>query len=286
MYRRHHPPSPTTRAGVRFDALPGESDDERSYRSLQIWHWVAAAIHGVSAVVLLTLFLTLDTADLNGRLYSDRLVSDGGGDAAVENRDLGSYELFWVLFPMPVLTSLFHVLQAVLTTSNAWYRAEIKRGVNPFRWIEYAGTASLMTWIVAQLSGITGVALVVTVGVTMNIVLQAMGLLHEELQTLQSSYKWVPMAAGFVLFAGQWAVIAAYFFESLDSADGDVPAFVQVIFFGLFFSYLSFPALQFCFLDQRGGKLRWYWYEFWFIVLSAVAKLLLDWSLAGGIISV
>lgn len=284
-------------AGVRFNRLPGESADEASYRWLRVWHFVASAVHGVSAVLLLTLYLALDIDEGQSVLYSDTVLERDG--SVVANKLLKKYHLFWVLFPMPVVTSLFHVLQGflVLDDTSDWgrlYRSEIRSGLNVIRWIEYSITASLMTWIVSTLAGMTNVYLLWQLTIVCNVAMQLTGLAHELLQRIDTPYDWVPFATGSIIFLGQWSIIICYFLRSLAAAEDagtDVPFFVQFIVWGLLASFAGFPIVQILYWGKfkpsapaREGN-AWYWYEFWFIVLSIVSKLLLDWTQFGGIAS-
>lgn len=233
---------------------------------LSIIHGAFAAVHIVSAAILLTLFFTIQVEELEGVL-----TSDAGGKLET----LDGYQLFWVLWPMPVLTGLFHVFQTLLIVFDVkWYTRPLEKKQNLVRWIEYSITASLMTWIVAQLSGVTNFVLVFMVALVMNIAMQIQGYIYEISET-----KWPSMVAGFVLFCGQWATIGFYFFNSV--TDAEAPLFVWFIFFGLFITFLGFPVVL-----LFSPLLQWEQYEIVFVVLSAVSKLLLDWTLFAGIVSV
>lgn len=294
------PTRDSVQSSVRLEALPGESNDDTSYRSLRIWHFVAAAIHGISALLLLILYLTLDTSDRKSTLFSDTLRSRDG--LTVENKLVSSYDLFWVLFPMPVLTALFHLLQGVLLVDDergrpvvSWaqrYRDEIRAGLNVIRWIEYSGTAGLMTYIVGALSGITNVYLLWFLSVA-NVVMQGTGWLHEMLQRIDIKYDWLPFVLGTIVFLTQWSIIICYFLRTLAAAadlDVEVPFYVRFIVWGLLASFAGFPAVQVAFWGKfkpwrTEEKNSWYWYEFLFIALSIVSKLLLDWTLFAGIVT-
>lgn len=250
---------------------------EKSLEEVRNCHYGLSVIHLVSAIILLFTYLFIVPDKRQGVVHSDTLVT-GGDETVIQIQRLGGYEIFWVLWPMPVLTGLFHILQAIMIHMEfGWYVDELEKKRNLIRWIEYSITASLMTWIVCQLSGMTNIYLVWTIGVMVNIAMQLQGYLYEVLDT---RFKWVPMVAGFFLFVGQWSVIACYFFRTLNAAEGEVPFFVHVIFYGLLFSFLGFPIVQ-----LTSSLYSWKIYEILFIVLSAVSKLLLDWTLFGGIIS-
>lgn len=271
-----------------YDNVPFQPLDELAteYIAVQVGHAVAALIHAVSFIVLLALRSNVSKSE--GVLTSELFVRGNATSdyecslkAGVGVKALEGYPLVDVLLPMPALTAFFHVIQFLLMTFpgsslSRWYINEVYEKRNLIRWIEYSITASLMTWIVCQLSGMTNIYLVWTVGIVMNIAMQIQGYMWELFQ--KQSIRWIPFITGSILFIGQWTLILCYFWRAVNAAGDDVPPFVRVIIWGLLGSFLLFPALQ-LFIN----RLPWFWYEMGFIVLSAVSKLLLDWTLYGGI---
>lgn len=305
-----------------YPLAQGEHDSERSYslaqekgdpeRSLstpeengccgiEVWHVIAAILHGVSFLFLLGLYLGNGENAIKGILVNDTFVFDEK-DIVLER--VAEYDLALVLLPMPALTSLFHIIQAVLSRDVPtdqdldWfenlqrrYMHAVKRGVNIVRWLEYSITAGLMTWIIAQLSGITNVYLTVLLAAVGNVTLQCHGYLHERFfMDDKLAYKnwtnWIPFINGFVIFGGQWSILLAYFISTVNaSGDSGVPWFVWVSFIGLISTFLSFPFVQILYARRWLGVKNWFQYELAFIILSMVSKLLLDWTLFAGIIT-
>ncbi|MBX9636397.1 MAG: heliorhodopsin HeR [Nitrosomonas sp.] len=208
------------------------------------------------------------------------------GPFATKLQSLGYYQLIWVNLAFPLVTAIFHALIAfepyVRKQYNDWVFLE---GINPLRWIEYSFTASEMTWVIMQLSGITNIFLLVMLGIVCNVALQCQGYLMEVLNKKPATrVQWAPMLCGWLIFMGQWAVIFSYFFEALasprPSTAMQVPWFVYTIVIGLFFQFALFGLVQvFRYASFTktwfGGFFKGFGYEISYIVLSATSKIFL-----------
>ena len=303
---------PAPRAAVRLQP-PRKTDVTAfryNFRWLTIWHFVAAGVHVVSFLALLIAYLIIGTdKSFAPQLYSDTLQFDNG---TVDNKlleDASGYSLATVLLFMPAITSLFHIGQGFGTMRYGTIRYEsaytrrlssgrltrddwlirLTRGVNWVRWLEYSITASLMTWIVAQLSGITNVYLLWLLAIVCNVALQWHGFLYElnfessPDSTRAGNYKkdvfgnmeWreldsgeepeqretfdaplrqrVPMLNGFVIFLGQWSILWCYFLRTINTSEEGAPWFVYTSFLGLFITFLLFPMVQILYVRRNSS---------------------------------
>jgi len=293
MYRRR-PVFASVKTGEETPLSEDNTADSKEFLWLFRWHLIAAAVHGVSFIALLVLYLVRKANDedtLSSRLFSDTF-SRKDGEVTIE--DLGDYDLTIVLLFMPSLTAVFHLIQAYLCRPGGeivGYLRDVTKGVNWVRWAEYSITASLMTWIVAQLSGITNVFLLWLLAVVSNVALQWNGYLHERffmdnLKAYKKWSNWAPMLNGSVIFLGQWSILLCYFYYAVKGAD--VLGFVWAAFIGMLVTFSFFPLLQIFYAFRRKHKcfiVDWFHYEVAFIVLSLVSKLALDWTLFFGVIS-
>jgi hypothetical protein len=254
-----------------------KTQTRENFEGLTTWHIVATIVHLLSFFVILITFLVVGTK------FESILTSDVLTDQTFARvKTVSSYNVALVLLAMPLITALFHFYQAIMTSQykdpDSWYTRDAQNGINVVRWIEYSITATLMTWIIAQLSGITNVYLVFLLAVVGNVVLQWHGYFFE---LNISQEHWIkqcsPMISGFVLFVGQWTILACYFFRTVD-ANGGAPWFVWVSFFGLLGTFLLFPLIQILWYYKVLVN-TWYKYELYFILLSLISKLLLDWTL-------
>lgn len=252
---------------------------------LHLASWIAALV--VSIVFarqsyhteLRTDFLRYDVNNTAGPLNNTNPFS-------VDSRSLGFYALIWVDLPFPIITSLFHLFIAFHPSVKAYYYQQVfEYDCNPLRWAEYSITASLMYWVILQLSGVTNIFILIVVGVLMNVALQWQGYLQE---LLFKKKNYVPTVTGWIIFMGQWIVILAYFFAAVTSPRPPgaerPPWFVYSIVIGLFFQFCLFG------LVQLSNVVKWprfmqgtYAQEIAFSVLSLTTKLFLTWNLLIGV---
>lgn len=274
-------------------------------KSLRRCNLAAGILHGLSFIAALTLVIIFIDQSLMTELRTDYKVyaanatnstggtqPDAGGPFAVVCSSLGFYKLSWVIIAFPAITSLFHLTIALNPELNdAYSRSTLGQGSNPYRWLEYSITASLMGWVIGQLSGVTNVFLLVVL-VLVNIAMQYQGYIMEVVNVgrKRGTYFWSPVVIGFILFAAQWMPIFVYFFAAITSdrpvgVDG-APWFVYTIVFGLFFQFLLFGMVM---TLHYWGSPKWlrsnYNNEVAYIILSFTSKVFLDWNLLIGIIT-
>jgi hypothetical protein len=175
-----------------------------------------------------------------------------------------------------LLAALDHALVG-LPPFRARYEASLERGVNPFRWLEYSLSASIMVGLIAMLTGIADyAALLALLGVNASMIL--FGWLMERFNPPdRERTRWLPFGMGCVAGAVPWIAIGTQIVVSVAKGNPP-PAFVYGIFVSLFVLFNSFAvnqALQY----RRAGRWRDYRYgEWWYLVLSLVAKSLLAWQ--------
>ncbi|HUK95911.1 MAG TPA: heliorhodopsin HeR [Gaiellaceae bacterium] len=181
-----------------------------------------------------------------------------------------------------LLAALDHALVA-LPPCRARYERCLAEGVNPFRWLEYSLSASLMVVLIAMLTGIADyVALLALFAV--NAAMIFLGWLMELLNPPdRARTRWLPFVLGCVVGAVAWIAIAVQI--GLSAGRGHAPpSFVYAIFVSLFVLFNSFAvnqALQY----KRVGRWRDYRYgERWYLWLSLVAKSLLAWQVFANVL--
>ena len=171
------------------------------------------------------------------------------------------------------LAAADHLLMAA-PRIHRWYEANLTRGINVARWIEYSISASLMILLIGLLTGINNLyAMIAIFGVNASMIL--FGLVMEQVNTDRTKVNWWPFVFGCIAGIVPWIIITTSFIVSSvdDRGDGDgVPFFVYVIFVTLFLLFNCFALNQW--LQYRGkGKFADYLYgEKVYLVLSLVAK--------------
>ncbi len=179
------------------------------------------------------------------------------------------------------LSALAHFVISVPTKVFNIYVEGLKKGINPFRWVEYALSSSIMIVLTAVLFGVVDIASLILIFVV-NASMNFFGLLMEQLNSglEKGKVKWGPFIWGTIAGLTPWVVIALYIFGSGGVADA--PWFVWAILFSYFFSFNAFP---FNMIAQylKLGKWKDYLYgERTYIVLSLVAKTILAWLVLFG----
>jgi hypothetical protein len=173
------------------------------------------------------------------------------------------------------LAAVDHLVTA--TVGRATYEADLRRGINRFRWVEYSFSATLMVLLIASYSGITDITGVVAIAGA-NVAMILFGWLQERMNPPgRSSTTMTPFWFGTLVGLAPWVAISANLF----GAD-EVPGFVYGIFVAQLLFFFSFGLNQW--LQYRG--VRW-WTDYAFgekayLVLSLGAKSVLAWQIYGG----
>ena len=174
-----------------------------------------------------------------------------------------------------LLAAVDHGLTA--TVARARYERDLRAGVNVFRWVEYAFSATLMLLLIAFYNGIVEVsALIAIIGA--NVAMILCGWIQEVVNPPgQPTRTMLPFWVGTVAGLAPWVAITV----NLVGA-AEVPGFVLGIFVSLFVFFSSFGLNQWL---QYKGVGRWASYGYGekvYLVLSLVAKSALAWQIFGG----
>lgn len=260
-------------------------------RSLWWWNFSCMLLHGFQAIISL-IMATRVTRIKNFKLPLTTQFLDWSGGFPVQQTQTQA------LLPFAATTTGFAWMSAFahLCVLIFWkrYLADLKLGMNRFRWIEYAFSSSLMMALIAMLFGVYDVltlVLIASVNACMNLFGDLMEVHnHERRRAGDKTVNWLSFWYG--CFAGivPWAVVFAY----LGSAPNleNVPGFVWGIIVSYFIVFQIFPVnmtLQYLGVwwwnDARWPDLDrggYYFGERIYQVLSLVAKSLLLWLVIGG----
>ncbi len=186
-----------------------------------------------------------------------------------------------------LLSALFHFLISVPFRKK--YAADLKKGINQFRWYEYALSSSLMIVLISSLFGVRDIAVFALIALS-NAAMNLFGLDMELLNSGESKtgkkVNWLPFIFGTIIGLAPWVAIALYivFNPALwdTVTNNDPPGFVWAILVTYFIAFNTFPVNML--LQYLGvGKFKDYLYgERGYIVLSLVAKTLLTWLVLFG----
>ena len=197
--------------------------------------------------------------------------------------ELSSRELFQLPFGFLVASFLLisAIAHGIIVLMSGRYFADLKQGINKFRWFEYALSSSVMIVLIATLFGIYDVASLVLIFIV-NASMNLFGLTMEQLNSgrEKTGVNWGPFVWGSIAGIAPWIAIFIYMFGTGNF--GMVPWFVWAIVGTYFVAFNAFPInmiLQY----KRVGKWKDYLYgERNYTILSLVAKSILAWLVLFG----
>lgn len=192
-----------------------------------------------------------------------------------------------VLFDLslPLLVAIFLFLSAaahfiIATVYNKQYTAQLARGINVARWIEYSLSASIMIVGVALLVGIYDVMSLIMLFALVGI-MNLLGLVMEVHNQTTKKTNWLSFWVGCIAGVISWVVVAFTLWLGADNGSS-APTFVYWIFVSIFLFFNTFAvnmALQY----KKVGPWKNYLHgELVYIILSLVAKSLLAWQVFAG----
>ena len=195
--------------------------------------------------------------------------------------ELFSYSVTWYSAVFIALSAVDHAAVCLFRNTYHYYLA---RNQNPFRWIEYSLSASLMRVMIAQLSGVTDIHLLFMIFSATATTMLVGGLLHESVnatsRAVNETQNWLPFSLAWVPQLSSWLVIFSYFLKAVSEADP--PNFVWAIVFILFALDGVFAVLFWLQWAKIGPFSDYILGEKGFILLSFTAKALLAWINYGG----
>ncbi len=246
-----------------------------SFARLRAWNITMAFLHavqGVSVWALSTDFaLPITTAFVEFNAASGKL------EPALE--EIARVQIGPLVAGFFFLSALAHALVS-LPRLHDWYVANLKKGINTARWVEYAFSSSLMIVVVVMLTGMyDAVALMLMFFLNMMMIL--FGWMMELHNQTTKKTDWTAYVFGCLAGIVPWVAVALYLFNA-GQGDMRAPTFVYGIFFSLFIFFNTF-ALNMLLQYKKLGPWKDYLYgERMYLILSLVAKSLLAWQVFAG----
>ena len=258
---------------------------EKTYQGLRRFNLIMGFLHLVQGVLMVVLSYTLGDLKTYGVT-----VTILNFDAAARQLVPTLKDAFALAFGPAV--GAFLLISAVAHFSLAtfgykWYVANIKRGMNPARFYEYAFSSSIMIVLIGLLTGVSDLgALIAMFGV--NASMNLFGVLMELHNQTTKKTDWTSFIYG--CFAGivPWIVIVVYFVWAIASAstpDSGPPSFVYGIVASLFVFFNIFAVNMYLQYKKVGPWKDYIFGERMYIVLSLVAKTLLAWQVFAGVLA-
>jgi uncharacterized membrane protein len=185
-----------------------------------------------------------------------------------------------IVASFPLISALAHF--AIAFVKNKQYNENLKKGMNPYRWYEYAFSSSIMIVLIALFLGVWDFWSLVMIFV-LNAMMIMFGYLMEVVNQKTEKTSWSAFILGSISGFTPWVLLYAYFIAAVQSTGLDPPTFVYMILFIYFFLFNIF-AINMVLQYKGVGRWRDYLYgERVYIILSFVAKTLLAWLVFIGI---
>lgn len=234
---------------------------------LRPYNLAAAVLHAAQAIAVVAL-----ANQFSVPVRASYMTGPPGPDVGRQGVVLFSVRFAWAVAAFFGLSALAHLFVA----GPGWrlYRQQLAAGRNPYRWLEYSLSASIMIVLIALLVGIDDIAaLIALAGVNASMI--AFGWIQERYEAPGAGMQpfWIGCLAGIV----PWAAIGIYLIGP--GADLHPPGFVYAIFFSIFALFNCFAVNQWLQYSRVG---RWKDYlvgERAYVTLSLIAKSLLAWQI-------
>ncbi|HUX05486.1 MAG TPA: heliorhodopsin HeR [Acidimicrobiales bacterium] len=187
--------------------------------------------------------------------------------------------------PMSLWIAVFFVLSALAHFTVAqwrWpqYQRRLAAQQNPYRWLEYALSSSVMIVAIAQLTGISDVAALVAL-VGANAAMIGFGWMQERYEAPGGSLQ--PFWLGCLVGAVPWIAVGIYLFAP--GASQHAPGFVYGIYFTIFAFFNCFALVQWLQYKRIGRFADYLVGERTYVILSFVAKSLLAWQIFAAVLA-
>jgi len=253
----------------------GELSEERKMKKLRNFNLIMGFFHLIQGVLMI-----LISNDKTYPIFTNFLMFD------VAARTLKPDPKLFYELPFGPAVAVFLLLSAVAHFSLAsfgykWYVRNLKKGMNPARFYEYALSSSLMIVLIGMLVGIWdlgSIILIFAVNATMNL----FGIMMEFHNQHTEKTNWTSFIFGSIAGIVPWVVIMIYFLSAVGSAEADPPGFVYAIIPTIFVFFNIF-AVNMVLQYKKVGPWKDYLFgERVYIILSLLAKTALAWQIFAG----
>jgi hypothetical protein len=187
-----------------------------------------------------------------------------------------------IVASFPLMSAFAHFSIAFLV--NKKYNENLSKGMNPYRWYEYAFSSSIMIVLIGLFLFVWDLWSLVMFFV-LNAMMIMFGYLMELINQKTEKTNWSAFLLGCVSGGTPWVVIFAYFLSAISAAGTNPPTFVYMI---LFIYFIMFNIFAVNMVLQYKGVSKWrdYLYgERAYIIFSVVAKSILVWLVFIGVFS-
>jgi len=253
-----------------------------SFSYLKRFNLAAGVLHLIQGLLMLVLGTQLEWERSIYTFYPKFTIGEGPPfQIVIDPQVLFTVEYLGIIVAsFPLISAMAHF--AIAFVKNKQYNENLKKGMNPYRWYEYAFSSSIMIVLIALFLGVWDFWSLVMIFV-LNAMMIMFGYLMEVVNQKTEKTSWSAFILGSISGFIPWVVLYAYFIAAIQSTGLDPPTFVYLILFIYFFLFNIFAVNMV--LQYKGiGRWRDYLYgERIYIILSFVAKTILAWLVFIGI---
>lgn len=252
-----------------------EQNLEKKLKGLRVFNLVMGFLHLIQGV-----FMIVVSNATTYPIFTNFLKFDINTFSLVPDPQL-YYEL-----PFGPAVAVFLLLSAVAHFILAsfgynWYVRNLKQGMNPARFYEYALSSSLMIVLIGMLVGIWDLGAIILI-FSLNATMNLFGIMMEYHNQYTKKTNWTSFIFGSIAGIVPWVVIMVYFLSAINSADANPPGFVYAIIPTIFVFFNIF-AVNMVLQYKKVGPWKDYLFgEKFYIVLSLLAKTALAWMIFAG----
>jgi hypothetical protein len=248
---------------------------EAQYAGLRRFNLIMGFLHLIQGI-----FMIVVSNDTTYPIYTNFLSFDVATRSLAPNPQL-VYEL-----PFGPAVALFLLISAVAhfylaTIGYPRYVANLKKGMNPIRFYEYALSSSLMIVLIGMLVGLWDLGAIILI-FGLNAMMNLFGIMMELHNQTTKKTDWTAFIYGCIAGIIPWIVVTMYFVGAVNSGDAKPPAFVYAII-PILFVFFNIFAINMWLQYRKVG--RWSNYLFGervYIILSLLAKTTLAWLIWAG----
>jgi hypothetical protein len=259
----------------------------RAQKNLRSWNIVLGVIY--AALGLSTLLLSTPRPLALSTFFStkDSLSSQVAGETvfAPATHVLGNFNLIYLVALLLFGAAVYHALLA--SSLRNIYEADLRRGVNRLRWLEYGFCGGLIVAILAAVAGMHDIAsLAMLYGL---VIASALVVVVLEVRAVSARQRELVLALKTsAVFASvlPWLIIGLYIIGSMLWGAGQLPAHIRLavaVIFGLFLLAAANIYMQ---RNKFGVWANYYHGERIYLVLVLVIKALLAGLFIAGVLSV
>lgn len=250
-------------------------DQEKKMKGLRVFNLAMGFLHLIQGV-----FMILISNDTTYPIFTNFLTFNTETFSLVPDPKL------YFDLPFGPAVAAFLLISAVAHFSLAtfgykWYVRNLKQGMNPGRFFEYALSSSLMIVLIGMLVGIWDLGAIILM-FALNATMNLFGIMMEYHNQHTEKTRWDSLIFGSIAGIIPWVVVVMYFLSAVNSSDANPPGFVYAIIPTIFVFFNIF-AVNMVLQYKKVGPWKDYLFgEKFYIVLSLLAKTVLAWMIFAG----